>query len=173
MHKKLVGVFTVAGVLAAGTAAYAINSQALNGSTSAHVGVATADLSQNAVVSNSRSSAKNSSDSRNNTNKPVTPNASNSPVMDASPVATATTAPQQTQSGTSQKNHSGTQAVNGPFGDQPQPTPTTESSFPPIVPPAPTVFPNNGEDDNETDSTQGDGGHGRTNPSGHHVVLAG
>jgi len=187
MHKRIVGVFTVAGVLAAGTSAYAINSQALNGYSATHVGVATADLSKNAVVSSAQNSLTHSPDSRHQPRESMTPKPTHSPRIVVSPNPHQSVEPKPSHSsrvivtptGTSQPNphrtqatkpkqgHSRAHAVNGsPIGQavaptNSQPPVATDPSFPPIVPPPPPTFSNN-DDDDESESPQDSSGRNGT-----------
>ncbi|NBX70367.1 MAG: hypothetical protein EBQ98_00425, partial [Actinobacteria bacterium] len=50
MNAKLVSIFTVAGVVAAGSSAYAINAQSLKSETTSKVGTATMDLKNKQLV---------------------------------------------------------------------------------------------------------------------------
>lgn len=50
MNTKLVSIFAVAGVVAAGSSAYAINAQSLKSETTSKVGTSTMDLNDNPVI---------------------------------------------------------------------------------------------------------------------------
>ena len=191
MHKKIVGLFTVAGVMAAGSSAYAINSQALNGYSAAHVGVATADLSKNAVVSSVHSSLTHGSDSKHQPRASMTPEPTHSPRIAISPIphqsakpkpyhssravanpsTTSRPNPHRTHTPKPEQHPSRTHAVNGSAVGQAvsptnsQPPVANDPSFPPVVPPPPPTFSNNGDDENESDSPQ-DGS--ERNGIGHH-----
>lgn len=159
MNGKLVSIFTVAGVLAAGSAAYAINNNSLAGHATSTVGVATADLSTNAIVSNEKHSARPIQQALQSTAPQATP-ASGTPANTSTPNPQATPA-----SGTpthsrfpapqaSQPDHSAAQPTAFPT---PVPTASTPAGFPT---PPPGFTPGQGGDDDGGNDDGDHGGHG-------------
>lgn len=161
MRVQLFTIFTVAGVVAAGSAAYAINSEALYGHATTNVGVATADLSTNAVVSTKKNPKREGPN----------PNSSSLSISSPSPTPSATTGvaanPQaSSSSGKNQNPHNPshgngrksntfkgtgkTQGLNGAPSQATQ-TPAEATPFPTALPPAPKTFPSAASDDGEDD----------------------
>ena len=160
MNGKLVSIFTVAGVLAAGSAAYAINNRSLAGHAASNVGVATADLSTNAIVSSDKHSARpiqqtTQAPSPQATSGSVTPANTSAPIAQASsqpllsPTHSRFPAPQA-----SQPDHSAAQPTAFPT---PVPTASTPAGFPT---PPPGFTPGQGGDDDGGNDDGDHGGHG-------------
>jgi len=161
MNGKLVSIFTVAVVLAAGSAAYAINNNSLAGHATSTVGVATADLSTNAIVSNEKHSARPIQQALQSAAPQATP-ASGTPANTSTPNPQATPAsgtpthsqapaPQATQA-----EHS-TGRAKATALPTPVPTASTPAGFPT---PPPGFTPGQGGDDDGGDDDGNNNGPG-------------
>jgi len=158
MVTKLIPIFTVAGVVAAGSVAYAINAQSLKSETKSPAGTATLDLRHKQVIIQPKNPAGVKTTSENIADVPVPGQPpANKRVVDATP---GVQAPNSGDAG---------QHTFDPGHDQVKgstPAPTESATSIPVLPPAPPGFkPGQGDDGEGEDDGQGSGDHEDSNDS--------
>jgi len=145
MVTKLIPIFTVAGVVAAGSVAYAINAQSLKSVTKSPAGTSTLDLRDKHVIIQPKNPVDVRTVSQNVGNVP----APNSTTGNSQPTSTATPEVQNPSAGNSVKHKLGPAAA-------PTTVATPDVTIP-VLPPAPPGYkPGQGDDGEDDGQDSGD-----------------
>ena len=149
MNAKLVSIFAAAGVVAAGSSAYAINAQSLKSETTSKVGTATMDLKNKQLVISSipNNDQPASSDIMNNPN-------SDESVTGSTEISLPINDPQVNDNGLGSED-SGASTVGSPTDQTTKPIPTAAPTDPVFPTTSPSYKPGQGNEDDESDD-QGD-----------------
>jgi len=148
MNTKLVSIFAVAGVVAAGSSAFAINAQSLKSETTSKVGTSTMDLTENRIIIPSTDNTDGKISSDVTADQSVDGSASGSTETDL-PAGTGnsdSSDPSSADSG----NYNFAPSLN-PAKKKPAPDATSVNNDEPVLPSAPPGFKPGSEDDDDED----------------------
>lgn len=150
MNAKLVSIFTVAGVVAAGSSAYAINAQSLKSETTSKVGTATMDLKNKQLVIPSipNDDQPAGSDIMKNPNSDVY-------VTGSTEISLPVNDPQANEGGLGSEV-SGTGPVDSPTNQPTKPVPTATQTDPVFPTTPPGYKPGEENEDDESDDQDED-----------------
>lgn len=153
MVTKLISIFTAAGVVAAGSVAYAINAQSLKSQTKSPVGTATMDMRENQVIIKPTKPVvvltvpKPASDARTQT-PTAEPTVINQPMVTAAPEVSK------------QQSDDSAEPTSSPTSDPtrtPAPVVTPSKTADPVLPsPPPGYKPGQGDDEGDEDGDDDD-----------------